>query len=68
VPFDELSRTGLQFVRHRPVYSVTADLAGVNDHAAMVMLEFRATPTGTRDPATYQYLFSLGRAGVTTIW
>ena len=55
--FDELAQTTLQFVRHRPLYYVGLDLAGVNDHAALVVLEYRPTPTGTRDPATYQFLY-----------
>ena len=55
--FDELSRTDLQFVRHRPVYYIGLDLASMGDYAAFVMVEYRVTPTGTRDPATYQFLY-----------
>jgi hypothetical protein len=55
--FDELSRKDLQFVRHRPVYYIGLDLAGVSDHAALVMVEYLPTSTGSRDPATYQWLY-----------
>jgi phage terminase large subunit-like protein len=55
--FDELSRTDLQFVRHRPAYYVSLDLGYSRDHAALVILEYRPIPTGTHDPATYQFLY-----------
>jgi hypothetical protein len=55
--FDELSRTDLQFVRHRPAYYLSLDLGYARDHAALILLEYRATPTGTRDPETYQFLY-----------
>ncbi len=55
--FDELSRTSLQFVRHRPNYYLGLDLGYARDHAALVLLEYRPTPTGTRDGVTYQFLY-----------
>jgi hypothetical protein len=55
--FDELSRTDLQFVRHRPAYYVALDLGYSRDHAALVIVEYRPVPTGTRDAATYQFLY-----------
>ena len=51
------SRTDLQFVRHRPAYYLALDLGYLRDYAALVLLEYRATPTGTRDAATYQFLY-----------
>lgn len=55
--FDELARTDLQFVRHRPAYYMALDLGYSRDYAALVILEYRPIPTGTRDAATYQFLY-----------
>ena len=55
--FDELVRSSLEFVKHRPVYYIGLDLAGIGDYAALVIVEYKVTPTGTRDPATYQFLY-----------
>jgi hypothetical protein len=55
--FDLLSRTDLQFVKHPPAYYMSLDLGYLRDHAALVILEYRPIPTGTRDAATYQFLY-----------
>ncbi len=55
--FDERTRSDLQFVKHRPAYYVALDLGYARDHAALVVLEYRPIPTGTRDAATWQFLY-----------
>jgi len=55
--FDWNSREDLRLARHRPVYFLSLDVGKLRDHAALVLLEYRVTPTGRRDAATFQPLY-----------
>ena len=55
--FDECSRADLRYAQHRPMFYLAVDLAKVRDHAALVLLEYRVSPTGKRDAATYSHLY-----------
>ena len=57
LPFDENSRQFHSHLPTHPFYFLALDFGFINDHSALVLLEFRATPTGTRDAATWQPLY-----------
>ncbi|MBY0502548.1 MAG: terminase family protein [Bryobacteraceae bacterium] len=56
-PFAELSREDLRFEKYRPAYYLAFDPGKMRDHSAIVLIEFRVIPTGTRDTVTYLPLY-----------
>ena len=56
-PFREAERPAYYPTAIHPHFNFGLDFGEINDHSALTLLEFRTTPTGTRDPATWQHLY-----------
>lgn len=57
LPFYEADRHARYPTAIPSHFTVGLDWGEIQDHSALTLTEYRTTPTGTRDPATWQHLY-----------